>query len=134
MESMRKVWTVLASAWVAAWLVHALLDWVLGFNGSWEAVAVLAAAALGAIAGLGDARQLRPMGAQERRDALLGWVAVIGALCAVACLALTMPWGLVCAAVVVAVTVFALGRVRSAPPHMTDSPSPLNRGRRRRKG
>jgi hypothetical protein len=63
------------------------------------------------ILSIGEARGLRPLPARERADTIIGWGAVIGALVAVACLALASPWGVLAAVAVVAVTVLGLSRV-----------------------
>jgi|SRR5215207_46344 len=116
MLALRKLWTVLVGAWVGAFLARALLGWALDLEGPLVAVAILVAAAVGGLLSIGEARQLKPMGAGERRDTILGWGALIGGVAAVACLFIPMPWGVLAAVGVVALTVLALRRVPPPPP------------------
>ncbi len=80
---------MLVGAWAAAWVTRALLDWVLGFDGSGVLVAVGVAAVLGGALSIGDARRLTPWPANDRRDAVLGWgfvaaIALLGTALALA--------------------------------------------------
>ena len=70
MLALRKLWTVLVGAWAAAFAARAILNWILGLEDTWVAAAILVAAALGGWASLGEARDLRPMEPEERRDRL----------------------------------------------------------------
>jgi hypothetical protein len=108
---LRKVWTVVVGAWVAAFTTQAVLDWLLGFDGPWVAAAVVVAAVLGGAAGLGEARALRPLDPDERRDTVLGWVVILGAAVAVACFILPLPWSVFAIVGTIALTVLALRHV-----------------------
>ena len=101
---------MLAGVWGGAWITGAVLHRVLGLEGTWVAVAIVAGGLLGGIASLGEARTLRPYSPDERRDAILGW-GLIGGMAALACLFLPRPWDLLAAASVVAATVLVLRRV-----------------------
>jgi hypothetical protein len=109
--AVRRLWTVLVGAWSAAILARALLDWVLGLEGAGVAAGILAATALGGAASLGTARQLQPMDPSERRDTILGWGAVTGAVGSIACLFLPLPWSVLGAVAVLALTVLLLRAV-----------------------
>jgi hypothetical protein len=113
--ALRRIWTVLVGVWFGAFLARALLHWVLGLEGTWVRVAVLAAGLVSGILSIGEARGLSPMPPGERGATIIGWGAVVGALGAVACLALPFPWGLLAVVVVVVVTVVALSRVPAHP-------------------
>ena len=115
MLALRKLWTVLVGAWAGAFAARALLVWALDLEGPLVAAATLLAAALGGWLSIGEARQVKPMEPAERRDAILGWGALVGGVAAVACLLIPMPWGVLAAVAVVAVTVLALRRVPPAP-------------------
>lgn len=110
MLTLRKIWTVLVGAWVAAFPVGAVLE-LLGTDRTWAAVAMLLAGVLGGSLSVREARQVQPMEPAERRDAILGWGGVIGAVAAAACFLLPMPWGVLAAFSVVAVTASVLARV-----------------------
>lgn len=105
---------MLVGAWGGAFLAGAVLNWLLGLEGDGVRVAVLVAALLGGAASISDARRLQPMPPSERRDAILGWGALIGAVATGACLFLPLPWGVVAAAVVCGVTVGGLRWVSRA--------------------
>jgi hypothetical protein len=92
-------------AWFAAFVMRAALNWILGLEGIGVAAAVLAAAALGAWASIGEARELGRMGLEERRDSHMGWIALVGGTGSVACLFLPLPWGVAGAVVVLVVTI-----------------------------
>jgi NhaP-type Na+/H+ or K+/H+ antiporter len=111
MLALRKVWTVLVGAWAGAVLARISLDWLLGLDGRWVDVAILLAAVLGGALSVREARQVEPMDRAERRDTILGWGGVIGAVAAAACLFLPLPWGPLAALTVVALTASALARV-----------------------
>jgi hypothetical protein len=111
MLAVRKLWTILVAAWAGAFLARAVLDWVLGQEGTWVAVAIVAAAVLGGLAGVSEAKGVEPLDPAERRDTILGWGALIGGVAAVACLFLPLPWGVLAAAGVVMLTVVLLRRV-----------------------
>jgi hypothetical protein len=111
MTGVRRVWAVLAPAWGCGLIAGIALDWVLGVDGPWLGVGVVAGTLAGGVLGVREARRIKPMAADERRDAILGWGAVVGAVAAVACLLLPLPWGALAAAAVVAATVLALRRV-----------------------
>jgi hypothetical protein len=117
----RRVWVVLVGAWVGAFLGRALFEWLLGLDEPWRAIGILGAAAAGGLLSLGEAHRLGPMPPHERRDAVLGWGALVGGVGAVACLFLPMPWGALAALAVLVVTVIALRRV---PPAPRGTPSP----------
>jgi hypothetical protein len=110
MLTLRKVWTVLVGAWVAAFPVGAVFE-LLGMDRTWAAVAMLLAGVLGGGLSVREARQVQPMDAAERRDTILGWGGFIGAVAAAACLFLPLPWGPLAALSVVAVTASVLARV-----------------------
>jgi hypothetical protein len=114
MLALRKLWTVLVGAWAAAILARAVLDWILGMEGAGVFAVVLAAAALGGLASLGAAREVRPMDPGERRDTILGWGALVGGVASVACLFLPLPWGVLAAVAVLALTVGLLLQVPKA--------------------
>jgi hypothetical protein len=111
MLALRKLWTVLVGAWVAAILARAVLDWILGLEGAGVFVVVLAATALGGLMSLRAARQVQPMDPEERRDSILGWGALVGGVGSVACLFLPFPWNVLAAIAVLALTVGLLLRV-----------------------
>jgi hypothetical protein len=115
MLALRKLWTVIVGAWVAAFLAGGLLDWILGLQGTWVAVAVLLAGVLGGFLSIGEARRVEPMDPAERRDTILGWGTIVGVVAALACLYLPMPWAIVAALGVLAVTLIALRQVPPPP-------------------
>lgn len=119
MLALQKLWTVLAGACGGALLARVTLDWLLGLDGDRLAVAIVAAAVLGAFLSIGDARQITPMDPSGRRDAILGWGGLIGGVASVACLFAPMPWGAFAAAAMLAATVIVLRRVPPAPPQAT---------------
>jgi hypothetical protein len=112
----RKIWTVFVGMWVGAWFARALFDWVLGIEGVWLVVPIAIATAIGAYAGYEQAKGLEPLTLWERRDAFLGWGAVIGVIAVIACFLLPMPWGGIAAGAVAAVTLVVLRRAPAAPP------------------
>jgi hypothetical protein len=114
MLALRRLWTVLVGAWVAAILARAVLDWILGLEGAGVLAVVLAAAALGGRASIGAAREVQPMKPKERRDAILGWGALVGGVGSVACLFLPLPWSVLAAVLVLALTVGLLLHVAKA--------------------
>ena len=120
MLQLRRLWAVLVGAWVAAWGARILLDWILGLEGTWVLIAIIAAAVLGGVAAIGEAKKIEPMPEPERRDAILGWTALIGFVAAASCLLLPMPWGLIAAVAVVVLTIVTLRSVaRATPPPAT---------------
>jgi len=86
-----------------------------GVDGTWLWVLTVVAGLIGAAAGVAWARSVEPYPPAERRDAILGWGALIGGVAALACLALPMPWGVIAAVAVAALTVAALRSVPKAP-------------------
>lgn len=117
MLALRKLWTILLGAWVAEFIAVAVLDWMLGLEGTWVLVVILIAAAVGGFAGIREARQVQPMAPDERRDTILGWGTVIVGVGAVACLVLPFPWSAFAAAAVLAVGVVMLRRVVTPSRH-----------------
>src|SRR4051812_14831308 len=101
----RRVFTVLVGAWIASWIMRALLDWILGLEGTGVDLAVVAAALAGAVLSLPAARELEPWSAAASRDALLGFGTIVAIVLVLPCFALPMPWGLIAAAVVAALSV-----------------------------
>jgi len=79
MLALRRLGTVLIGAWGGALFARLLLDWILGLDDVWVALGVVAGALTGGALALGEARSLRLMEPQERRDAILGWGFVIAA-------------------------------------------------------
>jgi NhaP-type Na+/H+ or K+/H+ antiporter len=112
----RKIWTVFVGAWVGAWFARALFDWVIGAEGAVLVVATVLATAAGAWGGWEAAKELEPLTIWDRRDAFLGWGALIGVVAVCACFLLPLPWGVLAAAAVAAVTIAVLRRAPSAPP------------------
>jgi hypothetical protein len=112
----RRIWTVFVGMWVGAWFARALFDWVLGIDGTWLLVAMVVAAAIGARAGWEEAKGLEPLTLWERRDAFLGWGALIGVAAVIACFFLPMPGGGIAAGAVAATTLVVLRRAPAAPP------------------
>jgi hypothetical protein len=110
MLTLRKIWTVLVGAAVCAFVVGAVLE-LLGMDRTWAVMVMLLAGVLGGVLSVREARQVKPMDAAERRDAILGWGGSIGAVAAAACLILPLPWGPLAALSVVAITASVLGRV-----------------------
>ena len=110
MLAMRRLWTVLVGASLGAFLARAILDWLLGLEGTWVAAAILVAAAFGGYLSIGEARNVKPMDPSERRDTILGWGALSGGVAAVAWLLAPMPWGAFAAVAVLAATVLALAK------------------------
>lgn len=110
---------MLAGACAGGFLASAILRWLLGLGGTGVAAAIVGAAALGAFFCLGEARQITPMDPAERRDAILGWGALIGGVVAIACLFVPMPWGALAGAAVLATTVIALRRLAGPAPGAT---------------
>ena len=113
---LRKLWTVFVGMWVGAWFARALFDWVLGIEGTWLVVAMVIAAAVGAAGGYEEAKDLEPLTLWDRRDAFLGWTAVIGLIAVVACFLLPMPGGAIAAGAAAAITLLVLRRTPPAPP------------------
>lgn len=111
--ALRTMWPVLVGAWASAWVVGAALRWLLGADGTWANVAIVAAALVGGAFGVRAARDVRPMTPAERRDTILGWGALAGGVAAVACLFFPLPWGALAAAAVLGATTLALRRAAS---------------------
>lgn len=89
-----------------------LLHSALGLEASWPTgLALIGAAALGGLVGVSAAQELEPYRPKEKRDVALGWGALVGAVGAVACLLIPLPWGAVAAAAVAAATLVTLRRV-----------------------
>jgi hypothetical protein len=110
----RRVFTILFGAWIASWTMRALLDWILGFEGTWVDLAIVAAALAGGALSIPAARELEPWSASAERDALLGWGTIVAIVLVLPCFALPMPWGIVAAGVVAAAAVVALRQVAKA--------------------
>jgi hypothetical protein len=115
MLALRKVGKVLLGAWSLAFLAKVIFDWLLGLEGWALTAPVLIAAAVGGLLGFSDAREVEPMEPADKRDTILGWGALVGAVATIGCLLIQMPWGLVTAVVVGATTVFTLHRVAKTP-------------------
>jgi hypothetical protein len=115
MLALRRLWTVIVGAWVAAILARAVLGWILGLEGAGVFAVVLAATAVGGLMSLGAARQVQPMDPDERRDSILGWGVLVGGVGSVACLFLPLPWNLLAAVAVLALTVGLLLQVPKSP-------------------
>ena len=118
MLTVRRIWVVLVAGWVCAWIARALFDWILGLDETVVVVLSLGAFVLGGAAALGEAREVEQWTPKESRDAYLGWTAFLGFVAAIICLlAVPMPWALLAAAAVAAVSVAVL---RRAPPIPAD--------------
>jgi hypothetical protein len=112
----RRAWEVLVGVSAGLWTARIVVDWLLGVDGTWLWVATVALGLAGAAVGIGVARDLKPYPPAEQRDAILGWGGLIGAVAALACLAIPMPWGAIGAVTVAALTVAALRSVPKPPP------------------
>jgi hypothetical protein len=108
---LRKIGTVLLSAWCLAWIGRAIFDWILGLEGAAVTVPVIIAALLGAAIGASEARDLEPWAPSKRRDAIIGWGTVIAVVAVIACLAIPMPWGAIAAVTVAVAAIVVLRRV-----------------------
>lgn len=93
-----------------------VFDFVVGLDGWAVAGPQLALTMIGAGVAVGDAKRLEPLPPHEQRDTILGWGALIGAVAALACLLLPMPWGAVAAVAVSAATVATLRVARRSLP------------------
>ena len=110
----RRVWEVLVGAWIGAWLTRALLDWVLGQEGTWVEVSIAAAGLVGAVLAIPTARGVEPWPERTQRDALLGWGTVAVIVLVLPCFALPAPFGVIAAGVVVVLGMLALRQVVQA--------------------
>ena len=108
MHRLRQLGTVTISALGLAWLTRAILDWVLGVEGTALQVAVIAALVIGAAVGVAEARGLEPFDREEQRERSLGWITTIGAIAALLCLALPLPWSPIAALAAIGLTILAL--------------------------
>ena len=107
MDLVRRVWHMVAAAWLAGWVVNAVLVWGFGLRGWGVAVAVLGAMVLGWFASAGAAKRLPDLTPEDRRDAVLGWGFFLGLVATVVCFAAPMPWALVAAVTVAGGTALA---------------------------
>jgi hypothetical protein len=114
--TVRRVWVVFVGAWIASWTTNALFDWILGLDGTPLLVINIVAAVLGALVGVVAAQDVEPWTLWDERDAYLGWVTFFGVVAVIACLFAPMPWGLMAAAVVAALTLVVLRRAPPVPP------------------
>jgi hypothetical protein len=110
----RRVWTVVVGAWVSAWVVTVLAR-ILDLDGTLVLILGLVAALVGGLASVGEARSVEPWTVWDERDAYLGWLTFLGIVAVIACLFIPMPWGLLAAAVVAALTIAVLRRAPPAP-------------------
>jgi hypothetical protein len=113
--TVRRVLVVIGGGWVAAWTARALFDWILGLDGTLVVILSLVAFALGAYASVDTARELNEWTLWDKRDAYLGWLTFFGIVAVIACLFIPMPWGLMAAAVVAALTIVVLRRSPPVP-------------------
>lgn len=71
-EVVRRVAAVLGGIGAGLWIAR-IIGWVADLDGTTLRMVVLGLGVLGGLAGWGEAKRLRPMESQERRDAFLGW-------------------------------------------------------------
>ena len=110
MHRLRQATTVVLTGLCAGWVARAILDWILGVEGTVLQVGVIVAIVFGAAAGLIEARDLERYEAGERRDAIVGWTFVIGLGGTLAALTAPMPWGALAAAAIAAATLLLIRR------------------------
>ncbi len=117
---------MLVGAWLASWLAAAVFGWILDLDRTIVVVISIAAAALGGLLSLDEARSVEPWTAWDARDAYLGWFTFFGILAVIVCLFLPIPWGFrgVAAATVAAVTIVVLRRAPPAPPRPPEADQP----------
>jgi hypothetical protein len=72
LEAVRRAATVFAGVWVGLWAAR-IVGWIADLDGAVLGLVALASGVIGGLVGWAEARTLRPMGSQARRDALLGW-------------------------------------------------------------
>jgi hypothetical protein len=118
-EAVRKVFWVVGMAWVGAWTARIAFDYALGLDGTLVLVLVLAGAVVGGLIGWAGLDELEPWTLWDRRDAYLGWATFLGFVLLIACLfILPLPWSVLAAAAIAAVTLVVL---RRAPPVPADA-------------
>jgi len=78
LDAARRAATVFGGVWVGLWLAR-IVGWVAGLDGAALGLVALLLGIIGGLVGWAEARKLRPMGSQERRDAVLGW-GIVGLL------------------------------------------------------
>ena len=119
----RRIWTVLAAAWVSAWIAGLLFK-LLGLDNTLGLILTLAVGALGGWAALDEARSVEPWTLWDERDAYLGWITFFGVVAVIGCFFLPMPAGGIAAGAVAAVTIVVLRRV---PPAAASAAGPHGR-------
>lgn len=122
MLTLRRIWVVLVSGWIASWLAGALFGWILGLDRPIVVAVSLVAFVLGGLAAIDEARSVEPWTAWDERDAYLGWFTFFGIVAVIVCLLLPIPWGFrgLAAAAVAALTIAVLRRAPPAPPPPED--------------
>ncbi len=91
LEALRRAATTLGGVWVGLWVAR-IVGWLADIDGIVLGLVALALGVLGGLVGWSEARKLKPMASQERRDAIIGW-SVVGLLVGgLAVAALTGIW------------------------------------------
>jgi hypothetical protein len=88
-EVVRRAAAVLGGIGAGLWIAR-IIGWVANVDGATLGVVVLGLGVLGGLVGWVEAKRLRPMESQERRDAFLGWGFVAALVFVIAVVALAL--------------------------------------------